>query len=95
MPADCPRGVIYAHHVGLFDSLVARHESTTFEKLSTKVHLPLNPVYRQDSAAKPRSKLITTVLGKLDARKDSMFVYLSPLTSALMTRILKSLEKFA
>ncbi|PVD30455.1 hypothetical protein C0Q70_09721 [Pomacea canaliculata] len=56
------RGVIYAHHVGLFDSLVARHESTTFEKLSTKVHLPLNPVYRQDSAAKPRSKLITTVL---------------------------------
>ncbi|KAK7475377.1 hypothetical protein BaRGS_00033395 [Batillaria attramentaria] len=56
------RGVIYPYDVGRFDSMVASHEVTAFEKLSTKLHLPLSPVHRQDSASKPRPKLMTTVL---------------------------------
>ena len=52
-------------HVGDFDSLVSHHEVAVFDKTSSKLHLPLNPVHRSDSGAKPRTKLMTTVLGNL------------------------------
>ncbi|XP_076460444.1 uncharacterized protein LOC143293457 isoform X2 [Babylonia areolata] len=56
------RGVVLPSHVGRFDSLVARHELTSFDSTSSKLHLPLSPVHRSESRGKPRPKFMTTVI---------------------------------
>ena len=55
------RGVIYPSDMEMFDNLVNKYEIEAYEKLSMKLHLPLN----HSRSRKPRRHLVTTELGKL------------------------------
>ena len=55
------RGVIYQHDVTQYDNLVNTYEIEAYQKLSMKLHLPLN--HRQNK--KPKRTLITTEIGRL------------------------------
>lgn len=56
----CYRGVVYQHDIVQYDNLVNKYEIEAYQKLSMKLHLPLN--HRLNK--KPRKTLITTEMGK-------------------------------
>lgn len=73
----CYRGVIYHHDVVQYDNLVNKYEIEAYQKLSMKLHLPLN--HRLNK--KPRKNLITTEIGK-------EFLFFYPRKFKLCVRIL-------
>jgi len=58
-----PRGVIYQHDRVQYDNLVNRYEIEAYQKLSLKLHLPLNHRHNR-KPTKPRRTLITTEMGE-------------------------------
>ena len=53
-----------------FDNMVNKYEIEAYEKLSMKLHLPLN----HSRSRKPRRHLVTTELGRLAQQKFYAFV---------------------
>ncbi|KAK6177951.1 hypothetical protein SNE40_012808 [Patella caerulea] len=58
------RGVIYPYHIALFDTRVNIYEIQEYERMSTKLHLPLHHNHKQTS--KPQKNLMTTVMDIAD-----------------------------